>query len=413
MSVPVPEPNLRPEEMVQRAREMLPILRERQAECESLGRLPDQTSRDFIERGFYRILQPRRFGGYEFELPVFTRVAIELARGCPSSAWAFTLTAGHTHLLSAFFSEECQVDVYGQDGEVRMPGNFRPGRATPVDGGFNVSGAWDYVSGCDSATQLVLGASVPPELNGGQPYNFISIIDRKYVTIIDNWDVLGLRGTGSRRVVVEDVFVPAYRTIRSMVETDPRTAPGRQVHANPMYRAGSLGSLLFSETTSIAVGIARGALDIYEETITSRKTTVQPVIVMNEHPQYQRFYGEALALVDVAEGALLSSDRDYMEWSCRDVEEGIQFTPEMDRRLQLRKQFCSRLASQAMDLIFRTAGSSSAKTGAVLQRYYRDMAMLMTHNTAQPELASESYARFHFGFPPHGAEEGSRVPPVR
>ena len=108
---------------------MIPVLRERQEECERIGRLPDETSRDFIEAGFYRILQPRRFGGYEFDLPTFTRVAIALARGCPASGWTYTLTAGHAHMLAALWSEEGQIDIYGADGEVRMPGRFRPGTA--------------------------------------------------------------------------------------------------------------------------------------------------------------------------------------------------------------------------------------------------------------------------------------------
>ena len=129
---PSPSPGLTQEEIVQRARDMIPVLRERQEECERIGRLPDETSRDFVEAGFYRILQPRRFGGYEFDLPTFTRVAIALARGCPASGWTYTLTAGHAHMLAALWSEEGQIDIYGADGEVRMPGRFRPGTATPV-----------------------------------------------------------------------------------------------------------------------------------------------------------------------------------------------------------------------------------------------------------------------------------------
>jgi 3-hydroxy-9,10-secoandrosta-1,3,5(10)-triene-9,17-dione monooxygenase len=165
-AIPVPEPGLTQEEVVQRARDMIPILRERQEECERIGRLPDETSRAFVEAGFYRILQPRRFGGYEFDLPTFTRVAIALARGCPASGWTFTLTAGHAHMLAALWSEEGQIDIYGADGEVRMPGRFRPGTATPVDGGYRVSGTWDYVSGCDSATHMAFGFNntVQPEL---------------------------------------------------------------------------------------------------------------------------------------------------------------------------------------------------------------------------------------------------------
>jgi 3-hydroxy-9,10-secoandrosta-1,3,5(10)-triene-9,17-dione monooxygenase len=154
-------------------------------------------------------------------------------------------------------------------------------------------------------------------------------------------------------------------------------------------------------------------LDLYEGGDRQAPHAVFPIVPMREHPQYARFLGEAVQLVDVAEGALLSSDRDYMEWCRRDVEEGTEFTPELDARLRLRKQLCSKLAADAVDLMVRTAGSSPLKAGSMLQRYQRDMTMLMTHNTAQPELAAESYGRMQLGVPPVGVAEGSAVGPVR
>jgi 3-hydroxy-9,10-secoandrosta-1,3,5(10)-triene-9,17-dione monooxygenase len=395
MTIAPPEPSLTPELIVQRAKDLVPTLRERQEECEELGRLPDQTSRDFIDAGFYRILQPRRFGGYEFDLATFSRVTMELARGCPSSGWTYALVGGHAHMLSALFSEECQIDVYGDEGDVRMPGNVRPlAAAAPVDGGYRLTGAWDYVSGCDSATHFVLGAELPD----GEEITVIA--DAGACSIIDNWDVLGLRGTGSRRVVAEEAFVPAHRKLGSFFEMDSRAAPGRRVHANPLYAAGGLFSLLFSEITATAVGTARGALDVYEETLCTRSTTVLPIMPMRDHPDYHRFFGEAVQLVDVAESALVAADHDYAEWSRRDVEEGAPFTPELEQRLALRKQLCSKLAADAVELMVRTGGSSPLKTGAVMQRYARDMTMLMTHNTAQPELAAGAYGRLHFATAP-------------
>src|SRR3954471_8166656 len=142
-SIPVPEPGLTQDEIVQRARDMIPVLRERQEECERIGRVPDETSRDFVGAGGYGLLQPRPVGGDERDRPTFTRVAIALARGCPASGWTYTLPADHAHMLAALWPEEGQVDIYGADGEVRMPGRFRPGTATPVDGGYRVSGTWD------------------------------------------------------------------------------------------------------------------------------------------------------------------------------------------------------------------------------------------------------------------------------
>jgi 3-hydroxy-9,10-secoandrosta-1,3,5(10)-triene-9,17-dione monooxygenase len=404
-SIPVPEPELTAEEMVQRARDMVPVLRERQAHCEEIGRLPDETSREFIEAGFYRILQPRRFGGYEFDLPTFTRVAIELSRGCPASGWTYTLTAGHAHMLAALWPEEGQIDIYGEDGEVRMPGRLRPGKAVEVDGGYQVSGTFDYVSGCDSATHLVLAFAFGDDVSAGElATDFIGVVDYDDCEIIDNWDVLGLRGTGSKRVVVEDVVIPKYRTIDSIFRPDAPPAAGRTVHDAPIYREGTIGGLIFSETASVAIGAARGVLDLFEESMRKRKTTVLPLTPMTEHAQYPRFYGEAVQMIDVAEGALLQSDYDYMEWCRRAAEDGVEFGPELDRRLQLRKQYCAKLAYDAVGIMMRVNGSAGMRTGAMWQRYARDLTVLMTHNTVQPELAADFYGRMHFGLLPHGVD---------
>jgi 3-hydroxy-9,10-secoandrosta-1,3,5(10)-triene-9,17-dione monooxygenase len=410
--IPVPEPELTGEEMVQRARDLVPALRERQEEAERIGRLPDQTSRDFIDAGFYRILQPRRFGGYEFPLPIFTRVALELSRGCPASGWTYTLTAGHSHILATLWSEQAQIDVAGDDGDIRMPGRFRPGTAEEVDGGYRVSGTWDYVSGCDSATHLAFGFTFANDPGDGElATDIIAILDRADVEIIDNWDVLGLRGTGSKRCVVEDVFVPAHRVIPSIFRPDAPRGAGRDIHDNPMYREGSIAGLIFSETASVAIGAARGVLDLYEESLRKRKTTVLPLVPMLEHPQYPRFYAEALQQIDVAEGALLHSDHEYMEWCRLAAETDFEFSPELDRRLQLRKQYCAKLAYDAVGLMLRTCGSAGMRTGAMWQRYARDLTVLMTHNTVQPELAADFYGRMHFGLFPQGTDR--MVPQVR
>jgi 3-hydroxy-9,10-secoandrosta-1,3,5(10)-triene-9,17-dione monooxygenase len=411
-SIAVPEPALTQEEIIQRARDMVPTLRARQEETEELGRLPDATSRELIDAGFYRILQPRRFGGYEFDLPTFSRVAIELARGCPSTGWAFTLTAGHAHLLASYFSEEAQAEIAGADGDIRVPGRFRPGTAVEVDGGYRCTGTFDYVSGCDSATYLTFGFSLDEDLTAGElATDIIALIPFDEVEIIHNWDVLGLRGTGSNRVIVDDVFVPSHMTIHSFFDLQAPPFPGRAVHDNPIYRRGSLAGLVFAETCSVAIGTARGVLDLFEESIRTRRTTVLPLVAMTEHAQYPRFYGEALQGIEVAEAALLQTNADYMAEAGRADEEDRDFDSDLDRRLQLRMQLCAKMAYDAVLLMMRVNGSAGMRTGAMWQRYLRDMNVLMTHNTVQPELASDFYGRLHFGLMPHGAE--ALVPQVR
>jgi 3-hydroxy-9,10-secoandrosta-1,3,5(10)-triene-9,17-dione monooxygenase len=410
--IPVPEPELTQEAIVARARDMIPKLRTRQEEAESICRMPDATSRELIDAGFYRILQPCRFGGYEFDLPTFSRVAINLARGCPSTGWAYTLTAGHAHLLAAYFSEEAQAEIAGDDGDIRVPGRFRPGTAVEVEGGYRCTGTFDYVSGCDTATYLTFGFALDDDLRAGElATDVITLIPYDQVEIVHNWDVLGLRGTGSHRVVVDDVFVPSHMTIHSFFDPQAPPFPGRGVHENPIYRRGSLAGLVFAETCSVAIGAARGVLDLFEESIGTRRTTVLPLVPMTEHAQYPRFYGEALQGIEVAEAALLQTNADYMEEARRAEAEDRDFDPDLDRRLQLRMQLCAKMAYDAVLLMMRVNGSAGMRTGAMWQRYLRDMNVLMTHNTVQAELVADFYGRLHFGLLPHGAE--SLVPQAR
>src|ERR1700685_175188 len=141
--IPPPEPDLTVAELLRRADALRPLLRERQAECEQLGELPEDTTARFLAAGFYRILQPRLYGGYEFALPDFIRIMISVARGCSDSAWVLALTSGHT-VLSAQLSESAQRQVFGPAGDFRAPGVGMPGGVgIPADGGLHVNGAWD------------------------------------------------------------------------------------------------------------------------------------------------------------------------------------------------------------------------------------------------------------------------------
>jgi 3-hydroxy-9,10-secoandrosta-1,3,5(10)-triene-9,17-dione monooxygenase len=410
--VAAPEPDLSPEQMLGRARALVPVLRARQEEAERLRRLPDETSREFIDAGFYRLLQPRRFGGYEFDLTTFQRVSMELARGCPSSAWSYSLVAGHAHLLGATFPERCQAEVFGPAGDVRIPGRFRPGVARAEPDGIRVTGTWDYVSGSDSATHFVFGFTFGDDLSGGElATDVIAILDAADVEVIHNWDVVGMLGTGSNRCVVRDVFVPEHRVVPSFLSIDAAPGPGRQVHDAPIYRAGGVGTVLYSETASIAVGAARGVLDLYEENLRARKTSVLPLIPMLEHAQYPRFFGEAWQLIDVAEAALLRAGEEYTELAAQAAADGVLVARERDAPLMMRLQYCAKLAYDAVQLMMRTAGSAGMRGGAMWQRYMRDFMVLMTHNSLQPELSAEGTGRAQLGLLPHGSDVP--VPQVR
>jgi 3-hydroxy-9,10-secoandrosta-1,3,5(10)-triene-9,17-dione monooxygenase len=384
--------------MLQRAIAMRPVLRERQAECEALGCLPESTNTDFIKAGFYRILQPRRFGGYEFDVPAFVRVMSEVARGCPSSGWVLALTSGHTQTM-AYMSEQAQADAYGADGEFRAPFVATPSfMAKPVDGGYALTGGWDYSSGCDIATHFLGHVLVPPAEQGALPGVSIMMIDRADFTIVDNWDVVGMRGTGSRRVVVEDVFVPAHRAAPSpLFAKDVLPC----MHANPMYR-GRVLALLMMELAAVAVGIGYAALDATEEVMRRKRVNTPLSTLRFEDPTFQQIFGHAAALLMTAQAALYQIAEDYMTFCRRQAGGGEPFSDTENQGLFLIEQQIVRLAGEAVDLLFRTGGSSAGKSAEPMQRYMRDMTFLRTHMGLQHELYERGYARLHFGLPAEG-----------
>src|SRR4051794_11462830 len=125
--IPIPEPELAFSEMLRRAEGMRATLRERQQHCEDLGRVPEETHQDFLNAGFYRILQPRCFGGYEFSMTEFVRLLIEVARGCIDTGWVLSLIASAPAAFLSLFPEQAQREAYGSDGDCRTAIALVPG----------------------------------------------------------------------------------------------------------------------------------------------------------------------------------------------------------------------------------------------------------------------------------------------
>ena len=392
-----PEPTLTPDEMVARAAALRPLLREKQAECERLGHVPPDVNEKLIAAGFYRTVQPRRFGGYEFDVPTFYRVMMELSRGCVETGWVVALTSGHP-LLFANFPEQAQREAFGKNGDFRAPAAFGPiGTATPVDGGYRIDAAPDSASGIDGSTHFIGMASVKAE-GAGAPGPMIQfILPRDQYEIIDNWQVMGMRGTGSKRVAIKDVFVPKHLTMAGagtgVRSAEPAARSAGRMYTNPMY-AGRIGNFLIGESTSVAVGGARGALDIYEEILKTKKGGFPPTTVLAENPEYQAHYGKALALVSTAEAAFIRAGEEFMEYAREEAAGGAPFDAEKDQRLTIIENKCIAMAWEAVDLIYKTAGTSaSAKQGTLLGRLFRNMAVMNTHPALQLDRSALAAAR--------------------
>ncbi len=382
--------------MVARAREMVPMLREQQAECERAGRVLPHVNDAFVKAGFYRIMQPRRFGGYEFDIPTFHRAMSEIARGCPSTGWAVALTSGHPIIL-ARFGERAQLEAYGNDGDFRAPATAAPTVVSADGENYKVKGFWDYASGCDVGTHFIAPGVMPG--SHGQPSRLLLMLLHPHeYRIIDNWDVFAMRGTGSKRIAIEkEITVPAYRVVDGGLGDDPLVGDILEGLENPIYH-GRLAPFLVGEGAAVAVGMARGAIDIYENILT--KPTNFPPFTMRGHTQeYQQHLGRAYALVDTAEAALLKFGEDYTELSTLRMRDGAAFTDEMQRRLILRLQQCINQCWEAVDLLFTTSGTSSGRTDSMLGRYFRDFAMMRTHIVFQHARTAGNFGALRMGQP--------------
>jgi alkylation response protein AidB-like acyl-CoA dehydrogenase len=277
------------EELVHRAHELRPLLLEEQAATEARTHFAPETHERFREAGFYRLLVPRRYGGLEVDLPTFYAVMIAVARGCPSTGWQLCLSAGHALQLGSYFSEEAQDELFGAvDGEFIAPLSFAPEgvEVRRVPGGRIVSGTWHFASGIPYSTHH-MGLIHEPE-------GTVAFVTPHFRRLDDWGDLIGLKGSGSHSVVVEEAFVPDHHVVPFGFFQDLQGGtPGSALHGNAMY-AGQFMAFAMGELNSVQVGTAQAMLDEAERILASRSTNPSGSredgggVRRAEHPDPQR-----------------------------------------------------------------------------------------------------------------------------
>ena len=248
------------EALIERARAMVPVLKSRSRQCVADREVPAETIAEMKEAGFFRILQPRRWGGYEMSPNTFFEVQKILAQGCMSTGWMYGVVGCHPYEL-ALFHNQAQDEVWGEDTSVLVSSSYQPvGKVTPVEGGFRLSGRWGFSTGSGHCDWVLLGALVPPAEAGGPPDMRTFLLPRSEYTIDrDAWHVFGLQGTGSHDVIVDDVFVPEYRTHRAVDGFMCRN-PGQAENDAPLYRL-PWAQVFTRSVSTAAFGGARAAVD--------------------------------------------------------------------------------------------------------------------------------------------------------
>ncbi|AWV03886.1 flavin-dependent monooxygenase [Burkholderia sp. JP2-270] len=254
--------------LIARAEALAPTLAGRAAQAEAQGRIPADTIADMQAAGFFKVLQPKRYGGYELDPQTFFDIQMALARGCMSTAWVYGVVGVHNWQL-ALFDERAQQDVWGNDPATLIASTYMPvGRVTPVDGGFRLSGHWKFSSGSELCEWVFLGALVPAAVAGQPPEYRTFLLPKSDYRIEQDWDVLGLRATGSHDIVVDDVFVPAYRTHKA-IDGMMGTSPGLAVNDASLFRLPFAQIFVRAVCTS-CIGALQGALDDFTGYAASR-----------------------------------------------------------------------------------------------------------------------------------------------
>lgn len=396
----LPGPGLTPAEVVARAEGIADTLVARQAETERRTFYGADTHVQLVNAGFYRILVPRRYGGYEFGVDTFMRVAIALARGCPSTGWMYLFGAAHALAVATLFEERAQAELFSR-GDFICPATVTPaGTAVrAADRSWVLNGTWRYCSGAPYATHFMGHTMVQ---NSGQdtPQFLLFVAPRSEFRWLEDWGhQLGLRGSGSHSITIQNGRIPEHYTLGTHLSQVTVTGgtPGRTLHGNPEYGGGPLSFMLL-ELGALAVGMAKGALDTWEELARTRTTTFLPVVARTQDPDYQFRYGEAAGLIATAEAALLNA---VQQWHDTCVRGSAAFTREEELRLATISREVVRLCWRAVEgQLFPSAGSSVVCEGERLERVWRDMSMLHSHaglSVFLSTMANRELARVRFG----------------
>lgn len=379
-----------PEILVQRARDMIPYLQENAAKAESDRRIAKETVAKMQEAGFFRVLQPKRWGGYQMHPQVFFDIQMALAEGCMSTAWIYGVIAVHNWQI-ALFDLKAQEDIWKNDTSVLIASSYMPvGKVVPVEGGFKFSGRWAFSSGCDHCDWVFLGGIVPPTDEIPMPDYRTFLVPRSDFKVLDTWHTFGLKGTGSNDIVVEETFVPTYRTHRAM-DGFMNTNPGIDSKTIPLYQI-PFGQLFPRAVSSAAIGATQGAINAYRD-VGAKRVGTNTGAKTAEDPHAQMAVARAQALVDQLKMKLASNMNELMTHA----EKGEPL--DMTRRIQFRYESAAvpeACLTEVLELQ-KMLGGRAIFTSSPLQRFVLDILAGRAHVANNPYQFGRNYGGVQLG----------------
>jgi alkylation response protein AidB-like acyl-CoA dehydrogenase len=340
-------------EFLRRARDLVPALRRRGAQCEAERRIPAETMQDLRDAGLLRLTTPRRYGGYEQPWDLLCDCIMELAAGCGSTGWVYAVVGQHP-LIANLFGNEAMSEIWADSPDSLMASSKRiQGGLRKVGGDFVANGMATFSSGCLHSDWIII-ENLPMEGEAGE---FSALVPVRNVAIQDTWQAMGMAGTGSHDIRFDDVVVPSHRLWH------PGKAPSGGAIDAPMFRLP--GRIVPFTLASVLVGIAAGAIDQFAASVKSRAS--RQGVRIAELQSLQMRVGESAAEVDAARTAMRAKLAQLMAR----LAEGESIAA-MDHENTMLSAFAMQLSLRSVERIFYAGGAAELKLSGSLQRAFRD-----------------------------------------
>ena len=380
------------DEMVGRARALVPFLREKAVATELNRSMLPEVYDKLDESGLLRVMLAPHLGGFGMYLPTHLEAVMETARGCGSTAWLHSLI-GNQNYLVGWYPEKAQDDVRN-NGLPLFTCLVMGATTTAVrtENGIVLTGKWPYVSGVDQANWLMLSAHDPDD----RKRNLTCLIPKCSVQTIDDWDCFGMRGTGSKTVTLENEFVPNHRVL-CFREAEANGIPGSLVNDGLLYQNNPTSTVFAFVVAAPAVGLAEAAVQAYRNRLEVRNNA-RMSSSQSEWGSSQARLGRASVQCDMARNTVLDGASQLMD----QLHSKQQISTEDRVRYRMSMVEIVRICSELIYDLFCDAGTGVMMEGSELQRAFRDIHVLRSHFVILPEFAAENSGRIQLGLPPKG-----------
>ena len=375
-----------PEELLRRASQLVPLLKERAARTEELRRIPDDTVQDLLSSKLHLIGVPQLFGGLDVNYGLMLEVGALLGTGCASTSWCYSIWSAHSWLVG-YWPLEAQEEVFGNSPDILTSSSLNAGKSAmeKTTSGFRLSGRWEFSSGCDAAQWVMVGTDVPE----GRVW---VLVPRSDYEIVDTWFVSGLRGTGSKDIVIKDVFVPQHRILdRDRGGDEERN--GWEIHQQDRYRLPLL-VLLGWDLVAPMIGIAQGMIEEFTAGLTG---TSGPGRTADSDAVQSRL-SQASGELDAARALMRSDLRETFE----KAQKGETPTTLERSRFRRDKAFIAQLCLSSVNRLFEFSGGRGIFDSESLQRYHRDIQAAVRRDGFIMEIGGLQYGRVALGLGPDG-----------